>query len=341
MTRSDKPITIKTIADAAGVHPSTVSRALDPNNSSKVKSETVRRVKRVAESLGYEPNPWARSLRTRKTMTLGLLLPRLTDTVLASMFEAAADRAREFGYQAMTVSTREDPEEEGRLAELLLERRVDGLIFATCRLDDPLPRRIASRGTPFVLMNRASADFPVVRTDDELGGYLATRHLLGLGHRRIGVIAGRPDVSTAAYRLRGYRAALMEAGLKVDDDLVVPSEFAASGGVVAGGQLLSMRNRPTAILAVNDSTAVGAISVARDLGLRIPDDLSVVGYNDDQLASLLPVPLTSVKAPLEQMGRSAVDMLLDRIGGGDPASIVLPPSLVARASSGGPKPAPS
>jgi LacI family transcriptional regulator len=329
----DPVVTIKTIADAAGVHPSTVSRALNPSEASRVGPETIRKVHRIAASLGYEPNPWARSLRTRTTLTIGLLLPRLTDPVLASMFESAEDRAREFGYQAVTVSSKDDPSEEQRLADLLLERRVDGLIFATCRMEDPLPVRIAERNTPFVLMNRASGHFPVVRSDDELGGYLATRHLIGLGHTRIGLIAGDLGVSTAAFRLRGYRAAHAEAGIAVDEKLLAPSTFSASGGISAAGHLLAMRDRPTAIVAVNDSTAVGVMSVARDLGLRVPEDLSVVGYNDDQLAALLPVPLTTVRVPLADIGRVAVDMLLARIRGESVESVVLPPSLVSRASS--------
>ena len=229
-----RPVTIKTIAEAAGTHPSTVSRALNPATASMVGAETVRRVQEIAASFGYEPNPWARSLRTNKTMTIGVMLPRLTDRVLASMFEAAADWARRFGYQTMAVSTKDDADEQKSLANLLLDRRVDGLVLATCRLDDPVPAQILARRTPLVLMNRCTGDYPVVRSDDELGGYLATRHLLALGHRRIGLVAGQLDVSTAALRLDGYRRAHKEQGVPVDERLIAASSFLADGGVAAG-----------------------------------------------------------------------------------------------------------
>jgi LacI family transcriptional regulator len=189
---------------------------------------------------------------------------------------------------------------------------------------------------PFVLMNRSSGDFPVVRADDAMGGYLATRHLIGLGHRRIALVAGQLDVSTAALRLEGYRLAHTEAGMTVDERLVVPCDFSALGGIRAGGQVLSMPDRPTGIVAVNDWAAVGVMSVARDLGFRIPDDLSVIGYNDDQLASLLPVPLSSIHLPLEQIGRGTVDLLVAQLRGETPESVVQAPSLVARSSTGHP-----
>lgn len=328
--------TLKSIAQQAGVHPSTVSRALNPREAGKVNPDTVLRIKDIAARLGYEPNPWARSLRTQESLTIGMVLPRLTDSVLARMFEAAEGRARELGYQAITVSTNDSIDEEHRMADHLLERRVDGIIFATCRLDDPLPADLAERGVPFMLMNRASGEFPVVRADDAMGGYLATRHLIGLGHRRIALVAGQLDVSTAALRLEGYRLAHTEMGMEVDERLVVPCEFSAVGGIRAGGQLLSMPDRPTGIVAVNDSAAVGVMSVARDLGFHIPDDLSVIGYNDDQLAALLPVPLSSIHLPLERIGRGTVDLLVGQLRGETSETVVEAPTLVARSSTSHP-----
>jgi LacI family transcriptional regulator len=329
----DEAVTIKTIADAAKVHPSTVSRALNPDEAAKVSSATVRRIQEIAKSLGYEPNPWARSLRTRRTRTLGLVLPRLTDHVVARMFEGAEDRARELDYQAIAVSTKDDPTVEERVGNLLMERRVDGLIFATSRLNNRFLSRIAARGTPFVLMNRSSGTHPVVRSDDELGGYLATRHLLALGHKRIACVAGPSDISTSTLRLTGYRKAHAEAGIAVNKSLVIHCDFSASSGIAAATQVLSARHRPSAIVAVNDATAIGVAAVARDLGLRIPEDLSIVGHNDDQFAALLSVPLTTVRIPLVDMGRSSVDLLMRCIDGETPTSVVLTPSLIVRSST--------
>lgn len=331
--QSGRTVTIKTIAEAAGTHPSTVSRALNPKTASMVGVETVRRVREIAAAFGYEPNPWARSLRTKKTMTVGIVLPRLTDRVLASMFEAASERARQLGYQTMAVSTKDDPVEEKTAVHLLLDRRIDGVVLATCRIDDPLPREIAARRTPVVLMNRCTDDFPVVRSDDEVGGYLATRHLLALGHRRIGLVAGRLDVSTAKLRLEGYRRAHKEYRCRVDERLIAESSFLADGGISAGTQLLTAVDRPTAIVAVNDAAAVGVMAVARDLGLSIPRDLSIVGHNDDELAQMLPVPLTTIHVQLTEIGRICMEKVVGIIGGDAPESAILPPSLVVRAST--------
>ncbi len=329
-------ITIRTIAEELGVHASTVSRALDLRRSGDVSDEMALRIRALAAKRGYEPNPWARSLRTRESRTLGLLIPRLTDSVLAAMFEAAEDRARDHGYQAVTVSTRDQQHVEKRLVEVLLERRVDGLILATPIVDDPLLPELERQGVRFVLLNRASARYPSVRGDDEAGGYVATRHLLGQGHRRVAMIAGPPNVSTAHFRLSGYRRAHDELGVPIDPELVIPSMFSPRDGVEAATHLLAMRGRPTAIFAVNDSTAIGAMAVARDLNLRIPDDLAVVGYNDTDLAPLLPVPLSSVSLPIGDMGRAAVDTLVSNLTRPEDTPMdgqVFTPRLVARASS--------
>ena len=299
-------VTIATIADALGVHPSTVSRALS-DGSQRVSAGRALQIREAAAAMGYQPNPWARSLRTSRSSLIGLVVPRLTDGVLALMFEAAEDRARQFGYQAVTCSTRDVDDEEGRLVRVLLARRVDGLILATPTIHDPLLDELEAAGVPFVLLNRGSGSHPGVRGNDELGGYLATRHLISGGHRRIGFICGSLGVSTAADRRSGYERALMEAGISIDESLVVESSFAAAGGLRAASDLLSRPDRPTAVFAVNDATAIGAMSVARDLGLDIPRDLALIGYNDTDLAALLPVPLSSVAVPLHGWWPSDVD----------------------------------
>ncbi|TAM70680.1 MAG: LacI family transcriptional regulator [Microbacteriaceae bacterium] len=330
----DKPVTLQEVARRAGVHPSTVSRALNSGGAQHLGAETVQRVKSIAAELGYEPNPWARNLRTRRSRMLGLVIPRLKDVVLADIFESAEDRARERGYQAVTASSRDDPGVQETVVQRLLDQRVDGFVLATPRIDDPILDQLSGRNVPFVLVNRTSGRYPCVRGDDELGGYLATQHLLKQGHRRVGIVAGPLNVSTSAGRLAGYRRAHAEHQLEVDESLIVEAaDFAAESGATAAGRLLSRRDAPSALFCFNDSLAIGAMSVARDLGLDIPTDLAVVGFNDTGTAALLPVPLTSVFLPLGIMGREAVDMLLAMIDGEDPTSVVHAPRLTARSTS--------
>lgn len=331
---ADKPVTLQEVARRAGVHPSTVSRALNASGPQHLGADTIQRVKAIAQELGYEPNPWARNLRTRRSLMIGLVIPRLKDVVLADIFESAEDRARERGYQAVTASSRDEPEVQEMVVQRLLDQRVDGFVLATPRIDDPILEQLSERNVPFVLVNRASGQYPCVRGDDELGGYLATQHLLKQGHRRVGIVAGPLTVSTSAGRLAGYRRAHTEHQLKVDESLIVDAaDFAAEAGATAAGRLLSRSDAPTALFCFNDSLAIGAMSVARDLGLAIPADLAIVGFNDTGTAALMPIPLTSVFLPLGVMGREAVDMLLSMIDGDEPTSIVHAPRLTVRSTS--------
>lgn len=325
--------TLRTLAEAAGVHVSTVSRALNPADSHKVSPETVARIRRLAAEHGFEPNPWAASLRTKRTKLIGLIIPRLVDGVLAMMFEAAASRARELGYDAMTFSAQDKPDEPERLVNVLLDRRVDGLILATAMEQDPTLEKLADAEVPFVLMNRASGEHPVVRADDIVGGQLATGHLLEQGHRRIAMVAGPDGVSTATLRRIGFRQAHADWGVEVDEALIVPSTFHADSGLDAGGRLLERAEPPTAVVAVNDATAIGVMAAARDQGLVVPDDVAVVGYNDSPIAAMLPIALSSVAIPLDDLGRLAVTLLIDRIQGESVESVVVPPVLRTRASS--------
>jgi len=328
-------VTIKTIAKAAGVHPSTVSRALARTTDGHIGDETVKRIRALADSLGYEPNPWARSLRTQRSLTIGMVMPRLTD-FLAQMFEGAEDSAREHGYSAVAASTRDNDLEERKVITAMLERRVDGLIIATSAAESPFLNELGQRRVPFQLLNRISGTHPSVSVNDELGGYLATMHLLRRGHQRVGFVAGPLRYSSPAMRLKGFERAHSEAGLHVDPALVRESGFDPVSGAAAASMLLALPDRPTALFAVNDPVAIGVLAASRDLGLRVPEDLAVVGFNDNELSQMLAVPLSSVAIPLETMGRLAVDLLIEQIQGSPARSEVLEPRLVVRASSGGP-----
>lgn len=326
-------VTLKTIAELAGVHVATVSRALNPREAKKVHPETLRKVRALAEELGYEPDPWGRSLRTQRSLSIGLLLPRLVDGVLAIMFEAAEDRARSHGYQAVTTSTRDQPSEQRRLVSAMLERRVDGLILATPQIDDPLLPALEHRGVPFVIMNRSSDTYLSSCGNDELGGHLAASHLLEQGHRRIAMISGPRNVSTSAGRYAGYVIAHRDHNAKVDDSLVVAAGFTPEDGQSAMQALLGRDDPPTAVFAINDAAALGAMAAVRNAGLNVPDDIAIVGYNDSPMARMLPVPLTSVRVPVEDIATQAVELLIAVLNGDDAKSAIFEPSLIIRASS--------
>ena len=328
-------VRLSDIAQAAGVDISTASRALNPSSPRRVNHETAERIRALAKAMGYEANPWARSLRTRSTRLIGLILPRITYGVLAFMSEGAEDEALQHGYHTLTASTHDHSDEQLQVLRLLLRQRVDGVILATSRLRDPIVDDLAERRLPFVLLNRANGEYPCVRADDERGGYLAANHLLELGHRRIAVVAGAPDVSTTVLRLEGYRRALTTAGVSVDEQLILTAGFGSDAGLRAGEELLAMQPPPTAVFAMDDEIAIGVMAVAQRRGLRVPDDLAVIGYNDVPTSSILPISLSSVALPLRAMGQLAVQALLEQFRGGRPQSTVLTPELRVRASTAG------
>ncbi|WP_309105512.1 LacI family DNA-binding transcriptional regulator [Arthrobacter sp.] len=332
MESTNRKTTIKHIAEAAGVHPSTVSRALNGLQESRIPQETVDRIHKAAAELQYEPNPWAQSLRTKRAMMIGLAIPRFTDYVLAQMFESAQIRATEFGYDTLTAGAEVGGKGNAAIKGLM-DRRTDGLILATAKIHDEYLAEIERSGVPFVLLNRRSGAYPAVTGDDELGGYLATRHLIEQGHHRIGHISGPLTVSTADSRARGYRRAIEEADLPIGPELMQEGRFDARSAGDAAEALLSLPERPTAIFAVNDISALAAMATARQRGLAVPEDVAVVGYNDSEVSSLLPIPLTSVRVPLLDMGSAAVDLLLALMNGKPVESIVKVPELIPRESS--------
>jgi len=330
-TRSTR-ITLHSVADAAGVSKSTVSRILDERLPPS-DNETARRVRKVAAELGYVRDSAAASLRRGQTMTIGVIVPRLTDTVMAMLYEAIASACTRSGRMALVATTDDRPEEEARAADLLLQRGVDGLILATARDGDELPKTLAERGVPYVLALRTDSVSPSAVGDDRLGGYLATRHLLDLGHRRIGIIAGPGYASNSRGRLAGYRQALIEAGLVPDTDLEVESTFSIDAGTDAALTLMKLSDRPTAIFAVNDNTAIGAMSALFNLGLRVPEDISLVGYNDIPIVERLPTPLTTVRVAFDQIAGLALNLLLSRDPGRLSGPHFVAPTLIPRRST--------
>ncbi len=327
---SPRTVTLRDVAEASGVSVSTVSRILDERTPPS-RSETARRVREVADELGYRRNAFASGLRRGATGTIGVLVPRLTDAVMALTFEAIERAARQRGHFAVVATCGDDPDEERRATETLLDRGVDGLILATARLDDALPESLRSRGVRHVLALRTDRVSPSSLGDDLTGGYLAMRHLLDLGHRDIGIITGPWFTSSARDRRAGAEKALTEAGIHLPEERVIAVGYGIDHGIEAGQVLLGADDPPTAIFAANDNLAVGVLSVARTLGLTPGEDLSIVGYNDIPLVSRLPVPLTSVHTPFDQIATNATELLLGPAQ--DPRIRLSLPTLIPRAST--------
>jgi LacI family transcriptional regulator len=251
------------------VSKSTVSRILD-ERLPRSESETARRVRQIAEDLGYVRDLSAASLRRGSTMTIGVIVPRLTDTVMAMLYESLAKACSRAGRFAIVATTDDRPKADRLAAETLLKRGVDGLILSTAREDDNFPEELTHRGVPFVLALRTDGRSLSSVGDDKLGGYLATRHLLDLGHRRIGVIAGPSYASSSRGRVEGYKQALNEAGVPIDPAYIVPSTFGIDSGSESAETLMRVEPRPTAIFAVNDNAAIGDSRAWRGLASRSP-----------------------------------------------------------------------
>ena len=323
---------LQDVARLAGVHPSTASRSL-AENPVRISPATVTRVRAAARALGYLPNASAAALRTGSSRLIGVLVHRLTDLALSTMYAGVDAAASAAGYSAVVANGLDDPGVRRERLEALLARRIDGVILADARLDDTLAGRLQELGVPYVLAMRTLPGHLSVSTDDLEGGRLAARHLLDLGHRRVAVAAGDPLASTGRDRTAGFREVYADAGLPLPEQWVAATGFGVAAGHRAGDLISRTEAVPTAVFAVDDLTAVGVMGALRDAGRTVGRDVALVGYNDVELAAELPVPLTSVRSDRDQMGRLALQLLLDRIAGRPTASVLLPPELVPRAST--------
>jgi LacI family transcriptional regulator len=330
--------TLRDVADAAGVHPATASRALNPTTRGLVSDETAERVIRIARELGYRPNPIARSLKTARSASIGLVIPDLMNPLFPPIVRGIEAVLGTVGYNAWMVNTDNDPAREGALIESLRSRHVEGLIVATARLDDPFLEDLAADGLPMVLINRrlAHTQIPSVTADDAAGVAMAVRHLVDLGHRRIAHVAGPQDTSTGRNRLRAFHHACRDLGLGEDASPIVecPS-WTEVEGAKAFGRLVDAGADFTAVLAGNDLLALGCYDALAERNLRCPDDISIVGFNDIPFVDKLNPPLTTIRIPHQAIGMEAAQMLLERLR--DPSrharSVVLPLSLVVRGST--------
>ncbi len=331
-------VTIKDIAREVGVSPSTVSRAL---SDSPLISETTRQnVKEVAQRLGYERNELARGLVKGSSGAVGLVVPDITNPFFSDIAQGVGEVAHRFGYGVMLCDTAGEANRESDYIRLLRRKRVDGLILTSATINDPYLKDLAKTRTPFILVSRLcrSVDAPHVVVDDRVGARLAVEHLINLGHRHIGFIGGPADVQSSRDRMVGYREALQEHGLAEKEKWMGFSDFTQAAGRKAGRQMLSLPERPSAIFAANDMIALGVLEVAEEMGFLIPDDLSLVGYNDISYASLPRIQMTTVAQPTFEMGKIATEWLLSVLSMEEilPLHRTLEPHLVARSTTARP-----
>ena len=333
---ADSRPTIIDVAARAGVSKSLVSLVM--RGASTVSDEKRRLVLEAAEALGYRPNAVARSLVQRRTSLLGIVLSDLHNPFYAEVVDGiqAEAGAREYRTIISTVDRR--ALSERRALDLLLELRVDGMILASPMLELDEVVAGASRELPIVMVARHSdvAGVDSIRNDDSTGAELAVRHLVGLGHRRIAHIDGGAG-SGAPERREGYRRAMRDAGLEAEARIVAGS-YTEQGGRRGVAALLASGERPTAIFVANDLAAIGALGALASHGLRIPEDVSVVGYDNTMLAAVHHIDLTTVNQPRPEMGRMAVSMLMERLGGRRDVArhLLIPPTLVVRGTTAPP-----
>jgi LacI family transcriptional regulator len=334
----DPPVTLRDVATRAGVHPATASRALNPETRILVSEDTAQRVLEAAEALGYSPNPVARSLRTRRSHTVGVLIPDLNNPLFPPIVRGLEDRLAANGYVALIGNTDSDDQRERMVFDQMRARHVDGLVLATARLRHPLLAEASRADLPVVLINRLAQDysFPSVSVDNERGVRMAVGHLAALGHRRIAHIAGPQETSTGLSRYRGFVTAMESGGLPVDGDLVVfAKSFTVEEGERCSRLLLDRGAGCTAIAAGNDMLAVGCYAALDETGLSCPEDISVVGFNDMPFIDRLRPPLTTIRFPHYQVGTEAAQLLLERIAehSGPVKILYLAPELVIRGST--------
>jgi DNA-binding LacI/PurR family transcriptional regulator len=338
-------VSIKDIARAAGVSHSTVSRAL--SDSPLVSDETKAHIQRLAREMGYSPNSLARSLVTRQTHTVGVVVTTIADPFVAQVVQGIEATAHDHGYTVILSSSGAMPEREIAAVEMLRSKRVDAVIVTSSRIGALYLEHLERIGVPIVLINNHNEQSGrytfTVTVDNYHGGYLATEHLTQLGHRRIAYVTAPADHSSDYDRRCGYREALIAAGIQSDPALIILGNGRADGGERALEAMLALDPLPSGVFCYNDMTAIGLIHAAHQRGLLVPRDLAVVGFDDIPFASYFYPPLTTIAQPKIEMGQLAMQMALSLIALGaenggkeeELSNIVVQGRLIVRASTVG------
>jgi LacI family transcriptional regulator len=326
------------VALRAGVSQATVSLVVNNSARTAIPDETRQRVYQAIDELGYRPNTLASSLRLGKTQTIGLILPDSANPFFAEVSRSIEASAFKQNYNLILCNTEEDTEKELLYVDVLCSRQVDGIIFVAVGDKTDSLLRVIGKNIPLVMVDRdlSGMEVDAVLMDNYQGGYLATEHLIQLGHRRIGCIFGPSSVNPSARRGEGYLAALKDHEISPDENLMIRGDFHPYSGMEAAHRMLNLPEHPTAIFACNDLMAIGAMRAITEAGLKVPEEISLVGFDNIELASYTNPPLTTVAQPIQEAGQRAVNLLLSRIEEPDLPfrQVMLPTSLTIRRSSG-------
>ncbi len=330
---------IHDVAARAGVSVTTVSHAL---NATRFVSEAARaKVEEAAHALGYVPSQVARGLKHNTTRTLGMLVPNNSNPYFAEIIRGVEHRCYAAGYSLVLCNSNDDTERQAAHLRVLAERRVDGLVLVASGEDREIAGACKDLRLPLVLVDREidRVDADLIEADHVAGAEMATAHLLALGHERVACIGGPADLRPSDQREAGWRRALAAAGVKPRADEFVRGDFGPQSGAAAMRRLLKSARRPTAVFVCNDLMAIGALAAAHAEGLAVPRQLSVVGFDDIELAAYTMPPLTTVAQPKQAIGTGAADLLLERLADGrsEARRVILQPDLRVRASSAAPE----
>jgi len=337
MKKNNRP-TIREIAQLVGVSINTVSRAL--NDKPDVSQETRKKVVEIARELNYTPNAIAQALVQRSTRTIGVILSDISDPFFGEMVKDAEEFFRTQGYSLILCNTQENYRQEKHSIEILINKRVDGILMTPVQKDDENILEITGSGIPVVLLGRHFDRLPVpsVTSNDEQGGYLATRHLIELGHRRILFMNVSPRISSARERLKGYQRALEEAGMDYDGSLLLRSSFDWDDAYQKSKDYFTHQKETTAVIVFCDILAVNVMKAIMDIGLRVPRQVSLVGFDNIKIGSLLPNPLTTIDPNKKEMVKTASRLLLRSIQDGinEDRHLSIEPKLIIRLSTAPP-----
>jgi len=326
--------TIKDVAKLVGVHSSTVSRVI--NNDSRISEKTKNKVLFTINKLGYTPNAVARGLKTKRTYTLGMLIPDITNPFFAEIARGVEDAANKNNFNVILCNTDDKLKKERTYLQILKGKGVDGLILGTAHIKDRSILELEMKKFPYILVSRniEGLDKNCIIVDDIEGGMMATEYLIKLGHCRIAHITGPLVTRSAINRLKGYRLALKKYEIEYKDELVGEGDFKIKGGYQIMKKFLKLAKPPTVIFAANDLLALGVMQAIQKKNFHIPEDFSVVGFNDIKLASFVYPALTTIRQPMLEMGELAVEMLLKIIEKGEfnQKKIILKPKLIVRGS---------
>jgi LacI family transcriptional regulator len=316
MAMAEKRVTLKDVAERAGVSVGMAGRVMGEYGS--FSDTTRRKVEAAARELAYRPNALARSLRSGRSKALGLTVTNLASFHWITFVRGVESAAASYGYQVILGHTGDDPARERDHIRALHERNVDGLIMTPTAENEDRIRKLVADGFPVVLVESAMADVatPRINIADRRGSYEATSHLIGLGHRRIGIVAGEQALSSGSNRLRGYLDALRDRGLEPEEALIAYGEYRFDLAFAATDRLMTMAKPPTALLVSNETMLGATLQCLKELKVRIPDDVSLIGFDDPPWAAFFSPGLTTIRTPRERMGAMAVHTLMTLIGRG-------------------------